>query len=60
MGFNSVFKGLNLMVDKVTTGENYIMKSLMICTPYLILCDGPGTWGVGGGERCAQGFGGEA
>jgi len=25
-------------MDEVTSGENYIMRSLMICTPHPILC----------------------
>ena len=48
-------------------GGNYIMRSLVICTPYPILCgkmeknEMGGVCGAyGGGERCAQGFGGEA
>ena len=52
--------------DEVTgNGENYIMKNLVICTPYRILCgwynreecDGRGMWRVWG--RGAQGSGGE-
>jgi hypothetical protein len=43
------------------------MRNLMICTPYLILWGGKRKkkmgWAYGmygGGERCAQGLGGEA
>ena len=54
--------------DEVTgNGENYIMKSLVICTPYRILCGGKIEknemgWACSvywGGERGAQGSGGE-
>jgi hypothetical protein len=49
-------------------GENYIMRSLMICTPYPILRGrkikknemGWACGAYGRGESCAQGFGGEA
>ena len=52
--------------DEVTgTGEDYELKSFMICTPLQELSggsnkerrDGPGMWNVW--ERCIQGFGGE-
>ena len=54
--------------DEVTGNrENYVMRSLVICTPYPILRGGKieknemgGACGAyGGGERCAQGSGGE-
>jgi hypothetical protein len=36
---NRVLRGvLGPKRDEVTNGENYIMRSLMICTPYPILC----------------------
>ena len=52
--------------DEVTgNGENYAL-SLVICTPYPILCGkieknemGGACGAYGGGERCAQGSGGE-
>ena len=44
--------------DEVTgNGENYIMKNLVICTPYRILCGWCGAYGAR--ERGAQGSGGE-
>ena len=54
--------------DEVTgNGENYIMRSLVICTPYRILCGGKieknemgGASGAyGAGERDVKGSGGE-
>jgi hypothetical protein len=55
--------------DEVTgNGENYIIRSLMICTPYQYCAGGKieknemgwACGAYGGGERCAQGVGGEA
>ena len=50
------------------TGENYIMRNLLICTPHRILSawsiregwDGRAYITYGGEERCIQGFGGES
>jgi hypothetical protein len=54
--------------EETRNGGNYIMRSLMISTPYAIFCGwlnqeneiGRSCGAYGGGDRCAQGVGGEA
>ena len=47
--------------ETATTGENYIMRSFMICTPHQSSYGGSYTgWACstyGGEERCMHGFG---
>ena len=65
--FSIIF--LDLCEEKyaVINGEKYIIRSLVICTPYPILCwwkiekneMGGARGAYGGGERCAQSSGRE-